>query len=260
MAPQQKLTAILVDDEDLNIQILSELLNECASDSIEIIAKTNNAADALNLINELNPQLLFLDIKLDAGTSFDLLLKIEPYDYMTVFVTAYQDYVLDSFKFNAVNFIVKPITISNVFDSVHLALKQYKLRNFTSKSQINQLIDNINSGVESNSLEFIGIPEIGGTQFVKYTQILFCKSDGRYTEVHLDNGDIKVTAKNLGKYEELLPEKLFFRVHKSYIVNMSMIAQVISKDGNSVKLINGTEIPISGRRLNKLYAVLNLKG
>jgi two-component system LytT family response regulator len=253
-----KLSAIIIDDENYNIEILQNLLTEYASDTIEVVATANNTEEAQKTINKLQPQVLFLDIRLDKGTAFDLLLKIEPYNYMAVFATAHKEYVIESFRYNAVYYILKPLSIKDIITSVNLAWKEYHLRNFTNRDKIENLIVSLNKESHNEFLEVMGIPEVGTTKFVKHKNILYCKSDGRYTEIYLNNGDVRVSAKNLGLYEDLLPSSIFFRIHKSFVVNLNMITQISKTDGNYCELSNGDKLPISKRKATQLYSLLQL--
>lgn len=253
-----RLSAIIVDDENNNIDLLRNYLETYASDSIEVIAVSNNSSEAELLINKLTPTILFLDVKLKVGTSFDLLSKINPYNYMVVFVTAFDDFIIESFKYNAVYYIVKPIKPNDIITSVNLVWKQYQLRNFTKKTQIENITSSLNKKPKNQFLEILGIPGIGSTLFVQYKDILFCKSDGKYTEIYLKDGRVQVSSKNLGKYEQLLPSDLFFRIHKSFLVNINTITKILKDNGIYCELSNGATLPISTRKSKGLYKALNI--
>ncbi|WP_299667939.1 LytTR family DNA-binding domain-containing protein [uncultured Polaribacter sp.] len=254
-----KLSAIIVDDENQNIDILNSTLEDYATHSIDVIATSNNAKEAENIINELQPKVLFLDIKLDIGTAFDVLLKIKPYDYIVVFVTAYEEYILESFSYNAMSYIVKPIGIKEIVTAVNLVHRQYQLQNFTNKDQVEKIIHNLNPSKKENALKYLPIPEVNRINLVEFDKILFCKSDGRYTEIHTENEAIIVSAKNLGAYEKMLPEKLFFRMHKSFIVNLNKIIEVINdRGGSSCKMLNEEKLPVSKRKFQEFLRRLDL--
>lgn len=248
-----KLNTIIVDDENANIEILKDILIEYANDEITIVGTSNNAKDAVDLINTLKPQVLFLDIQLDQGTCFDVLSKIDTYNYLPVFVSAYDNYILDSFKFNAINFILKPISIDDVMTSVDLILKQYELRNFTNTDIVEKLVKSIKTTNSNSTENILVISEMDSTSFIKLEDINYCKSDGRYTEFYLRSGQVETSCKNLGKYEEELPEKIFFRTHKSYLVNINSIRKIIKKNGHYCVLEDGSEIPISVRKSKSLH-------
>ena len=154
--------------------------------------------------------------------------------------------------------MIKPISDQELIKSLELLDKQFKSRNYTNKIQIEGLFTKLTEVRPKEFVEILAIPEIGGTVLVKYEEIVYCKSDGRYTQIKLKNGDSHISAKNLGKYLEMLPSHSFYRVHNSYIVNLNEITKISKKDGHSCFLSDNTQIPISVRRSKKLYLLLGL--
>ena len=111
---EQQLSSILIDNESDNLNLLNEYIETYCDDYIKVIGTSTKFEDAVRLINQKKPDLLFLDIELDQGTGFDLLLKIDPYDYVVIFVSAYDGYILESFKYNTASFLIKPINIEDL--------------------------------------------------------------------------------------------------------------------------------------------------
>lgn len=262
-----RLKAIIVDHENNNIDLLRNFLEIYVSDSIEVIAVSNNAREGELLIDKLNPSVLFLDVKtvlfldtkLKLGTSFDLLLKIKPYEYMVIFVAPFHHSINQTLKYSAVYYIIKPVKPNEVISSISLIWKQYhqlKVSDFTNQIQLKTA--NKEKEPTNEFVEILGIPQVGSTLFVKYKNILYCKSDGKYTEIHLKDGHVEVSSKNLGKYEQLLPSFLFFRIHKSFLVNINMITKILKDNGIYCELSTGITLPISTRKYAELYKLLNI--
>lgn len=108
--------------------------------------------------------------------------------------------------------------------------------------------------------DYVAIATVKEIYFIKMYDIVFCKSDGRYTNFHLQNGKISISSKNIGDYESRVLDKgSFFRIHNSYVINIRFLKRIIKTDGNSCEMLNGTIIPIAKRRLLAFNRFINLK-
>ena len=133
------------------------------------------------------------------------------------------------------------------------------LKRFKSNTSFNTLKKSLYLGFLKEEVDFIAIPSMNKITFVKFDDIVFLKSDGRYTEFCLDGSKSMVSSKNLGSYESLLDSKVFFRIHNSYIVNLSKVVSIDKSGGNYCEMNNGKSLPIAKRRQEILYKTIRLK-
>ncbi len=257
---EQQLSSILIDNESDNLNLLNEYIETYCFDYTKVIGTSTKFEDAVRLINQKKPDLLFLDIELDQGTGFDLLLKIDPYDYVVIFVSAYDGYILESFKYNTASFLIKPINIEDLKFACSKVFKQIKAKRFTNLEQIKSLIGSINVNDHSREgvIGIMTIPGVYSTKFIRTETIEYCRADGRYTEFYLTDGTTLVSCKNIGDYEKLLPSNVFFRIHKTYIINLNVIIEITKKNGYACELKNGQSLPISKRKYLELVKFLNM--
>jgi two-component system LytT family response regulator len=249
----RKITAIIIDNEQSNIDVLKHFLEKYCSSLIEIIGTAKSVDESVQLINSHKPQLLFLDVILDQATSFNILDKIEDYNYRIIFVTAYNEFALKAIKYNALDYVLKPIQIDDLFTAVNKAYSNITDNIYTNNSQIQHFANSLNP--ENGSKGILTISSKSSIDIIKTKEITHCKSDGRYTVFYLQSGDQKVATRNLGEYEGILNSS-FFRIHNSYIVNVNYLKRVNKTSGNYCEMLNGNMIPISKRRQEKFFNFL----
>jgi two-component system LytT family response regulator len=246
-----KISAIIVDDDNDNLQLLKYFITKFCP-LVEIIGECLNVDDSIVLISELSPQLIFLDIQLNDKTAFDILDKIDFSELEIIFVTAYDNYALKAFKYNAVDYILKPLSIEDII----LATNKVILK-INEKQIFDQQVNNkIKNHLEKTN-DFISISSLDKVTLINKNEIIFCKSDGRYTTFFLSNKSEHVACKNLGEYELILNENDFFRIHHSYIVNIKHIKNINKKSGYYCEMTNGAFLPIAKRRQEGLKQILN---
>lgn len=249
-----KIKAIIVEDEKNNADLLAHFIEKYCP-TIEVTQIANTKAEAITSIEKEQPDLLFLDIVLDEDTAFDLLEEVNYYAIQIIFVTAFDEYALKAFRYNAVDYLLKPIQIDELIAAVSRVQERLENQEFFTQDQIQNLSHAI---VGRSPLKFVAISNIDKVNFVKNEDILYCQSSGRYTEFYLTNKQRLVASKSLGEYEVSLDQSIYFRIHKSYMVNLSHIVNISRKDGNYCELIDGSKLPISRRRMEALIQFLKL--
>ncbi|GIQ61203.1 DNA-binding response regulator [Flavobacterium collinsii] len=266
-----KINAILVDDDFQNLELLKYFLTKFCP-LINIIGEASNVEDSIKLINKLSPQVVYLDIQLHEKNAFEILDRIDFSEIEIIFVTAYNDYALKAFKYNAIDYIIKPIIIDDIVlatNKVIMKLNEKEQFNhflkqepepihevITLPSKSESLIHPSTSDVASN--EHLTINSLDKMVIMRKEDILFCKSDGRYTTFFLDNNIEHVSSKNIGEYNAMLDKTIFFRIHHSYIVNVNHIAKINKKQGYYCEMSNGAKLPIARRRLDNLKSILQI--
>jgi len=200
------------------------------------IAKTGN--EAIALIASIKPNVIFLDIELSDMTGFELLQQLENINFQTVFTTSHSHYAIKAFRFNALDYLVKPINEIELDEAIKRVLK-------SANNSIE--IKNALSNLEVQSLENqkLVLPQQNGTLRLPLKQITHIESESNYSYIHLLNGKKELSSKNLAYFEDILLDKNFYRSHRSYLINRFHIKALAA--GHFI-LKNGMEIPISRRK------------
>lgn len=237
-----KLKAIIVDDERHARENLSGMLAEYCPD-IKVIGEAADPVTAEKLIIDLNPDLLFLDIRLSSSTGFDLLAKIERRNFGVIFVTAYDNYAIKAIKFSAVDYIMKPIDPAEL----KMAVKKYarKLEVDKKSVQLELLIENLSKERAFNRL---GVHTEDRVEMLVVKRIIRMQGESNYTKIFLDNGKAILVSKTLVEFEDLLNDLGFLRVHKTHLVNVFHIKSLKRNGDIKLVLLDGSIIPVSRRR------------
>jgi two-component system, LytTR family, response regulator len=244
----KNIKTILVDDEVNNIHFLQSLIKENCH-QIEIVDTANNPADGLLLIQELQPQLVFMDIDMPGMTGFELLKKLEPLQFEVIFVTAYNQYAMEAFEYNAVAYITKPIVTEKLVAAVEKAVLKIEEKKYTE--HIFTLLENVQ---QKNTTDKIALPTLLGLQFIKLAQITYVESSGNYCNFFLDNNTKIMVSRQLGEYEKLLPADAFVRIHDKHIINLTFIKEYVKGNGGEVILENGARLNVASRRKEELLS------
>ena len=251
-----KINAILVDDEIKNNELLNIYLEKYCP-VIEVVSICTTVVDAVQKINLLKPKLVFLDIVLQDGTGFDVLDGINYEDYSVVFITAYQEYAVTAFKFNAIDFLLKPIDPKDLMTTVQNLEVNLNNKLYTTNPQLDSVKTSIKA--KTTNYNFIAIPSTKKIDFVKIDDILYFESDGRYTIIHLMDQTTFFVSKNIGEYDKILAPKYFFRIHKKYLINLNYIININNADGSNCELVGNLTLPVAKRRKEDLVSFLNIR-
>lgn len=248
-----KLNVLILDDEKENLDHLSYWLNKYCGDYIEKINVSTNIPDAVSLINETKPELLFLDVELAHGVkSFDLLDLIPRWEGKIIFVTAHQNYAIEAIKVKAFDYLLKPISITELIDAVENALDSFKINS-------SDFFINTNVGSTAlNELDFLAIGHQSEIQIIKKAEIVCLKSSGNYTEIYIENGDLSLSSKIIKVYEIMLTDITFVRVHHSYIINLKFLEKIVKEGSWTCIMKNGMAIPVSRRKKDILNEILKI--
>lgn len=236
------ISAVLIDDEQNNIESLQSLLAQFCPD-IEIAGTACNAKDAYTCIRETEPQLVFLDIEMPLGNAFDLLEKLMPVEFEVIFVTAFEQYAVKAIKYVALDYLLKPVSIAELKNAVNKARKRIEEKK--TNTRIESLLSNIRS--ESQGVKKIGLPSNDGFIFELIDNITRLQTENGITHVYTAQKKI-TTVKSLKEFENLLPSSRFCRVHHSHIINLNFIKKYFKGRGGHVELMDGTIIEVSSRK------------
>lgn len=237
--------AVLIDDEKKSTLTLKKLLSKYCSDFV-VAGEADTISNALKLIKEKDPDVVFLDIEMTDGTGFDLLKKFDDPFFRIIFVTAHSQYALKAFKFSAIDYLLKPVDIDD----------------------LKRAADKIRNSVRDGLL--LKEREIGNGEMLKLrakkdyltvsaNHIMRMKALGSYTRVTLLNNEEHLVSVNLGSLEGRIDKKTFLRIHRSEVININHIVRIIKKDTLYAELSNGAHVEISRRNKTILFEALQLR-
>jgi len=235
------LISVIVDDEPKAIQSLSwELSNY--SDQIKVIATFNNPEKALLYLAENNIDCLFLDIEMPTMDGFQFLNKLKSRDFAVVITTAYNEYAIKALKKDALDYLLKPIDSDDLEETI-AKVKKHRSRALDS-NKIEKVLLRFNEKLNTKK---IAINTDGKLIFLESKEILYIVSDGNYSTFHTTNNKKIVVTKKLKEINTILPNEIFFRVHNSYIINLTKVKEFFKTDGYVI-LEDNHKIPVSRQK------------
>ena len=238
--------AIIVDDEQQAANRLAELLSKHCKHSVQLVGSFNTIEDAGKAIRSLRPQLVFLDVQIHDKTGFDLLQQLPKKNFDVIFVTAYEKYAIQAFKFSAIDYLLKPVASDDLKQAIEKLNKRKPAEELSRKFET--LLENVEQLKQYTPPKKIVVPTINGFELLPVIDILRCQSDINYTTIFIKDKQKLVVAKTLKEFEEMLGEYNFFRIHNSHLVNLAYIKSYNKGKGGSVVMIDGSEIEVSTRR------------
>jgi two-component system LytT family response regulator len=253
----EQLRAIIVDDEQEACSNLVNILNEFIEEKIDILACVNNTTDAETKIKALKPDAIFLDIEMANENAFQFLERQKVIDFEIIFVTAYDEYAIRAFKLNAVDYILKPINIEELEIAIRKLKERVKYKKIiNSAPEVYQnLAEQINK--KTNQQQII-LKDNNQYENVSFKDIRYVKAMGSYSKIFFKKGNTYkslLMSRAIAEYEELFPENLFFRSHRSFLINCRFIDK-ISKEEMVVFLDNKEALPVGRRRFAELLQFL----
>lgn len=238
----QKIKAILVDDEPDSIRLLTVTIEKHFT-QVEIIASFTNSQKALEQIPLLKPELLFLDIEMPLMNGFDLLERLLPFKFGVVFVTAYNEFAIKAFKFNALDYLVKPVSPDDLKDVIAKVEKQKTLE----AEQINILQQQFRKG----RITKIAIPSHTGVGFIELKDIVFIEASNNYSNLILSDGRKLLISKTLKDIQGVMEEQHFLRIHRQYIINLNEVKH-FNRNESLLTMVTNDVLPVSRFQKEKL--------
>jgi len=232
---------ILIDDESKSRTILRSLLAE-TSVEIQIVGEADGYMSAIELITNEKPDLVFLDIELGADNGFDLLRHYPDPFFQVIFVSAHSEYAVKAFKFTAVDYLLKPVDPEELTQALMRMKKRWQQGMEVKFEQKKE--------TPASYLEFSIRDEI---LFVKPSDILYLEARGAYTMIFFADGTQNLYTINIGQLEKKLESLQFFRVHRSYIINLSYIKKIVKEDRVYALMENGEKLEISRRNRTEFF-------
>ncbi len=238
------LNAIIVDDEPAARSMLRQLISaHCPM--VNLVGEAPDVKSAVKIINKENVDLVFLDIEMPEENGFALFDYFNAPTFETVFCTAYSDFALQAFEVSAIDYILKPISISKVIAAVEKAIK------VIGQNQIIQRVNVLKENLSVSTLQKIALPMADSLVFVQLEDIYFFEADGSYTNVITKTGKILVS-KKIKEFDELLSnDGRFYRIHRSYLINSHQIVKYNKKDGAMIEFNHGYSAPLAREKVKE---------
>lgn len=238
------LRAIVVDDESAALETLCLLLGQHCGDLVHVEGCARSVAEARQLVQQVRPEVLFVDVEMPGESGFELVRSMPPQEMAVIFVTAHEHYAIQALRMSAVDYLLKPVNPAELRAAVERALRQRQWQ----RERLQVLLGNI----EQPKLRRLVLPVPDGFEIVSAEEVLYCQSEGSYSRVVTVPKRIILTTRLLGQWEELLGPVGFLRIHRAFLVNAQHIRKVrrdVEGEGAAVVLSTGEELPISRRRL-----------
>jgi two-component system LytT family response regulator len=244
--------AIIIDDESNNQELISNLLKNYA-ENIQVVAVANSVETAYAAIMEHHPDLIFLDIQMPDGTGFDLLKKFEKINFKIIFVTAHQEFAIEAFKYSALDYLLKPLSPTNLIEAVKKVEESMSSEDLNLKLKI--LLSNIAEPIKNKKK--IVLKTMERIYSVDIDDIIRLESDGGYTKVYLLDGKRIMVSRTMKEFDDLLMDAGFLRVHHSHLVNMNHLFCFEKAEGHLV-MKDESIVPVSNRKKDHLLELLNM--
>jgi len=245
-----KLKAIVVDDEHHSLKT-TELLIQKNCPDVEIIGLAETPEKGIQLIENLQPGIVFLDIAMPVMNGFEMLQHLTYKSFDVIFTTAYDEYAIKAFKVNAIDYLLKPIDIDELVEAVgKVAVKQKKDEQYSR-------IDDVLKSIETPTIkkEKVALPIDGKIQMIPFESIIYCESESNYTFIYFPSKKV-ILSKTLKEVERLINHSDFFRVQNSFLVNLNHIKEYIRGEGGELIMSNGDEVRVSRNKKEELLKLL----
>lgn len=244
---------VIVDDEEKSRKLLRNLLAEFCR-NVEVMEMADSVKRGVEAIRKSNPDLVFLDIVMPNQNGFELLDEISDLDCEIIFTTAYDQYAIKAIRVCALDYLLKPIDVEELQAAVTRV--QQRLSEEKQARRMDERLNTFLSNLKANEQrpQKIGIPTQHGVKFYPIEQINYCKAEGNYTTIYLqNNGKLELVCKTLKEFEELLAECNFVRAHRSYLVNLNHVKEYrrnhssadANGEGGCLIVDNNARIPVS---------------
>jgi two-component system, LytTR family, response regulator len=235
---QNAIKVVMIDDELQSRKTLRILLQDYCPD-VEILGEADGVLSGYKLLQKMTPDAIFLDIHMSDGTGFDLLNKFPNPSFQVIFITAHDDFAIKAFRYNAIDYLLKPINI----DDMLAAIK--KITPSKIEPGFEERLANLREINKTGRFDKIVLSSNEGLHFLELSNIVRLESEANYTTFHLLDGKRIIVSKTLKTFEELLEGEDFFRPHQSHIINLKCVAKIMREDGGYLLMKDDFKVPIS---------------
>ena len=240
-----------MDDELSSLQNLEQKLVEFCPD-VEVLATAQKPEDAILLVRQHNPDVIFLDIEMPRMNGFRMLDELGELDFDIIFTTAYAHYAVDAIRISAFDYLMKPIAIKDLQNAVERLAKQ---KTGKTKEKL-EVLKTAAAAVKSQE-EKIAIPTSEGLEFINIKNIMHIESSSNYSKIFFTDGKNLLVTKLLKDFEDMLVPYNFFRVHNSHLINLTYMKKYIRGEGGQVVMQNGDVIDVARRKKEEFLKAIS---
>jgi len=244
------LKAILIDDELNSLQNLQNKLEKYCP-AVKVLSALQKPEEAVQLIKQQKPDVLFLDIEMPKMNGFRLVEELGDFEGEIIFITAYNHFAIEAMRISAFDYMVKPVSIADLQNAISRLLHK---RTTHTKERLNLLKQSIEENKSQDNK--IAVPTNDGLEFIIIKNILRIESSTNYSRLFLINKQSLLVTRLLKDFEELLTPYRFFRVHNSHLINLNYISKYIRGDGGQVVMENGDVVDVSRRKKEEFLSLL----
>jgi two-component system, LytTR family, response regulator len=237
------LKAIVVDDEAASRNVLRDYVTRYCPHT-EVTGEADSVQSALELIRNVQPDIVFLDVEMPHGNGFDLLEQVGDPTFDTIFVTAFDQYAIQAFNYSASYYLLKPVSIDELISAVDKVRASREAKHAIASSHA--LLEHIRSG--ASAPQKIVLPLIDGFEVARLSDVVCLEACDNFTRFHFTHKPKMMICRNLKFYETLLEDAGFLRVHKSHIINLDHVVKYTRGKGGVVILSDGTEVDVSPQK------------
>ena len=235
----EKIKSVIVEDESAAREVLKNYLQKYCP-QVEIIGEAQNFKEAIPLLHDLKPQLVFLDVEMPFGNAFDVLEACKDLQFETIFVTAFSEYSLKALNQSAAYYLLKPISIEELITAVNKVQQHIVNHEIFNRNKI--IVENFRETKPEK--QQVILPTLEGFEVVKMEEIVRLRGNGNFTDLYLSNGQKKMVCRFLKHFTEILPFP-FIRVHKSNMININFVKSYHKGTGGYVTMMDESEVEIS---------------
>jgi two-component system LytT family response regulator len=246
------MNVLIIDDESKARSLLSTILKECTIE-LTTLLEASTLLEGIELIKNNKIDVLFLDIEMPQHSGLELFdfIPVESVNFEIIFTTAYSEYAIKAFEFSAIDYLLKPLRPSKVKEALEKASKSL------SQNQLQQRLVELKNSLSSDKFSKLALPVEDGVLFIKLDEIYFLEADAMYTNFHLTKNRKILISKPMKYFSDLLESKeLFYKPHRSYLVNLKCLQKVVKKDGTYIEMENEMRIPVSKEKRDELISLL----
>lgn len=244
--------AIIIDDEPKARKLLEVLIKENCP-KINTVFSAEDLLSGVEIIKKEQPQMVFLDIEMPGHSGLEIFDFIDKtaYNFEIIFTTAYSEYAIQAFNLSAIDYLLKPLRADKLKEVVDKAIS------FLGNSQINKRLAELKLSLQNSNFKKIGLPNADGIKFVNFNEIITLEADGMYTKFSTQKDGVILVSKPLKFFVETLQKiKIFYRPHRSYLINLSFIKEYIKKDGGYIVMENNKSVSISKDKKEEFLTIV----
>ena len=250
----ERMKVLIIDDENKARRLLQQLIKEQCP-AISQILEADDLENGITVIKAEHPDIVYLDIEMPnySGLQILELLGDEAKNFQIIFTTAYNQYAIEAFKLSAIDYLLKPIDAKELKQATERAIEVQR------DNSINTQLADLKKAFNQLALNKIALEIPKGVLFISHDDIVLFEADGMYTSVQLLDGTNELICKPLRHFAEQLSElSIFYKPHRSYLVNLKHIKELSKKDGHHLIMGNNKTVPISKDKRDEFMTVVNM--